>query len=93
MRVGRFVDQEQRGSPGEGAHLCGVLVVAARGRADAVGRQLAGMAGVEVHQVAPDGRLIVTVEDTAEQWAGQILAHLSAVEGVLSTALVYHHCE
>jgi nitrate reductase NapD len=93
MRVGRFVDQEQRGTSAEGSHLCGVLVVAAPGRADALGRRLAGMAGVEVHRVAPDGRLVVTVEDTADQWAGQILAHLSAVEGVLSTALVYHHCE
>jgi nitrate reductase NapD len=51
------------------------------------------MAGIEVHQIDAAGRLIVTIEDTAEEWAGQILTRLPTVEGVLSTALVYHHCE
>ncbi|MDR3439397.1 chaperone NapD [Telmatospirillum sp.] len=93
MRIGKFVGQENRRRRDEGTHLCGVLVTAHPDRVQAVGKTLEGMSGVEVHQVVADGRLIVTVEDTADEWAGQILTRLPTVEGVLSAALVYHHCE
>jgi nitrate reductase NapD len=93
MRIGKFVQEEHRRCRDEGTNLCGVLVFARRDLAVAVGRTLGAMPGVEVHQIDAAGRLIVTIEDTAEEWAGQILTRLPTVEGVLSTSLVYHHCE
>jgi nitrate reductase NapD len=93
MRIGKFVDQEHRRRRDEGRHLCGVLVVAHPDHRSQVALALAAIDGVEVHGVEADGRMVVTVEDTADEWAGQILTRLPTVEGVLSTALVYHHCE
>jgi len=93
MRIGKFVQEEHRRCRDEGTNLCGVLVYAEAERAIVVGEILSAMEGVEVHQIDAAGRLIVTIEDTAEEWAGQILTRLPTVEGVLSTSLVYHHCE
>lgn len=93
MRIGRFVQQEHRRFGDEGANLCGVLVLVRPDRAAAVGEALAGMAGIEVHRIEADGRLIITIEDTHDEWAGQILTRVPTVEGVLSACLVYHHCE
>lgn len=93
MRIGKFVREEHRRRRDEGTNLCGVLVFARAERAAAVGAALAAMPGVEVHRIDGQGRLIVTIEDTDAEWAGQILTRLPTVEGVLSTSLVYHHCE
>ncbi|WP_158240579.1 chaperone NapD [Telmatospirillum siberiense] len=93
MRIGKFVEEEHRRWRDEGANLCGVLVLADPDRAQGVGAALAAMPGIEVHRIEDDGRLIVTIEDTDEEWAGQILTRLPTVEGVLATSLVYHHCE
>jgi nitrate reductase NapD len=93
MRIGKFVQEENRRSRDEGTHLCGVLVFARAERVAIVGEVLAAMPGIEVHQIEADGRLIITIEDTVDEWAGQILTRVPTVEGVLSTSLVYHHCE
>jgi nitrate reductase NapD len=93
MRIGKFVQEENRRNRERGTNLCGVLVLARPERADAIGATLGAMDGVEVHRIEADGRLIITIEDTTEEWAGQILTRLPTVDGVLSTSLVYHHCE
>ncbi|HLN25260.1 MAG TPA: chaperone NapD [Patescibacteria group bacterium] len=92
MRIGKFVDQEDRRVT-EGTNICGVLVHARTGHVDAVRALLTTMDGVEVHQSDLDGRLVVTVEDTADEWAGQIITRFPTFDGVLSTSLIYHHCE
>jgi nitrate reductase NapD len=51
------------------------------------------MSGVAVHGGQAQGKLVVTLETATE---AEILERLSAIqlmEGVLSAALVYHHCE
>jgi nitrate reductase NapD len=93
MRIGRFVDQEDRRFDAEGTNICGVLVYARQDRLGPVAESLSAMAGVRIHQTEPDGRLVVTVEDTADEWAGQIITRFPTIAGVLSTCLVYHHCE
>ena len=93
MRIGKFVDQQNRLFGEEGTNICGVLMHARPDRLAEVKAGLAALAGVELHQESPDGRLILTVEDTEDEWAGQIITRLPTIGGVLSTSLIYHHCE
>lgn len=74
-------------------NICGVLVHVRRGDSDAVARALAGVPGLEIHGCSAGGRLIVTVEDTADSSAADTLAAIHRTDGVIAAALVYHHCE
>ena len=74
-------------------NIAGVLVHARPERAKAVAEALAGLDGVEVHQIAEDGRMVVTVEEACDRSAGDSLLAMHRMEGVLSAALVYHHFE
>lgn len=90
MRLGKFVGEQERAAEN---NICGVLVAAKPGMADKVEAALAAMPGVEVHHVTPDGRMIVTVEDSDAGWAGQAITRFHEIEGVMSVALAYHHSE
>ncbi len=74
-------------------NICGVVVRARPGEADAVAGRLAALPGLELHGDAPDGRMIVTIEDTEQSAASDTLTRLFSVEGVLGASLVYHHNE
>ncbi|MFW8637335.1 chaperone NapD [Cribrihabitans pelagius] len=74
-------------------NICGCLVHIAPGPAPAARRQIDAMEGVEVHAATPDGRLVVTVEDTGTARASDIIMALHQVPGVLSLTLNYHHFE
>lgn len=74
-------------------NICGVLVHAVPTEAAQVAAALARLPGVELHAQAEAGRLVVTVEDTAETSAVDGLAQIHALPGVVSAALVYHHFE
>lgn len=74
-------------------NICGVLVHALPDHGDAVATAIAGVEGAELQLTVPDGRMVVTVEDTAESSAGDAVLALHRIPGVLSAALVYHHFE
>ncbi len=74
-------------------NICGVLVHAMPSRIDEVRRALSNLEGVEVHQVAEGGRIVVTLEDTPACMAVDQLASIHRIEGVVAAALVYHHFE
>jgi nitrate reductase NapD len=74
-------------------NISGVLVLARPASATAVKRQLAAMPGVEVHAVSGQGRLVVTVEDDDARTLADTVAAMQDVPGVLSAAMIYHHCE
>ncbi len=93
MRIGSFVRQQDDALGVEGTNICGVLVRAWPERMGDIRHTLDSWDGVEVHLVETDGRMVVTVEDTADEWAGQIITRMAAVDGLLSTTLIYHHCE
>ena len=93
MRVGKFVAEADRNYRAEGTNICGILVHVRADKRDTACRALGAMPGVEINQATDDGRLVVVVEDTADEWAGQILTRIPTIEGVLSTSLIYHHCE
>jgi len=73
--------------------IAGVLVHAKSGLQDQVETTLQGMPGVEVHAKTDDDRLIVTIEDLADTAVADSLINLYKVEGVLSAAMIYQHCE
>lgn len=72
-------------------NICGVLVHAEPGRPGLVAKQLDLLDGVEVHQSSDDGRIVITVEDTEQAAALDMLRAVACLDGVIATALVYHH--
>lgn len=74
-------------------NICGVLVHARPGESSAIADALRQMPGVELHNHASDGRIVVTVEDTAASQASDQIAAIHALPGVIAAALVYHHFE
>lgn len=63
------------------------------GDAAGVGVQLATLEGVEVHAVAEDGRMIVTIESATEGATVDTFEAIRQIPGVLSASLVYHQYE
>jgi len=74
-------------------NICGVLVHARPDRISQVRQQLEQFAGVEVHNAADDGRLVVTVDHPDRHHMIDTINEFNNVEGVLSTAMVYQHTE
>ena len=54
---------------------------------------LARLAGVEVHTVAEDGRMIVTIEAESEQATVNMYEEIDRLPGVLAVSMVYHQVE
>ncbi|MGI9384010.1 MAG: chaperone NapD [Methyloligellaceae bacterium] len=70
------------------------LVVHARPEAGKTIRDaLLALPGVEIHTVAKDGRMVVTVEDVDGRDPGDVVLDIHKIRGVLSAALVFHHFE
>ncbi len=74
-----------------GMNTCGVLVHANPNRIARVAEALAGLPGVEVHETASGGRIVVTVEDTPSTLALDTLGSIHRLDGVIAAALVFHH--
>lgn len=74
-------------------NICGVLVHSRQDRLKEVCKTLDTLPGVEIHGEAQNGRLVVTIEDTSDTWAGDTLAKIYTIDGVLAASLVYHQCD
>lgn len=59
----------------------------------AVQAQLAALSGVEVHAVADDGRMVVTIESDGDDATVQTFETIRQLPGVLSASMVYHQYE
>lgn len=73
------------------AAIASAIVHALPGRKENLRAQLAQLPGVEIHAETPDGRFIVTVEDSAHANAGDTLLALHRIDDVLAAALVSHY--
>lgn len=72
--------------------VSGLVVHAQPARLSDVETSLNAINGVEVHTTAPEGKLVVTVEEQAGQKTMiDTITQINNVSGVLSTALVYTH--
>lgn len=56
-----------------------------------VADRLRGLPGVELHGGADLGKLVVTIEDTQDAQASDLLADMNHVPGVINTVLIYHY--
>ncbi len=60
---------------------------------DAIAAMIGELPRAEVPLGAHQGKLIVLLETNNEAEITERVAFISAIEGVLSVALIYHHCE
>jgi nitrate reductase NapD len=54
---------------------------------------LATLAGVEVHAVSPEGKMIVTIETEDDGSNAATYQLIGQLDGVMSAAMVYHQTE
>ena len=79
--------------PHNNTHIAGVLVQARPEHIPQVQTSLGDLAGLEVHAVNPDGRIVVTIVGNGRRAVADTLLSLNAMDGVLSACLVYEHSE
>jgi len=81
----------QQDSPG--IHISSVIVGTLPAQSADVQRALAGLLGVEVHAVAADGRMIVSIESVGDDVTLSHFETIRQLPGVLAASLVYHQYE
>ena len=54
---------------------------------------LATLAGVEVHAISPEGKMIVTIETEDDGSNAATYQPIGQLDGVMSAAMVYHQTE
>ncbi len=74
-------------------NISGVLVHAYPADAEAVRDNLLKLPGVEVHGISEKGSLVVTVEEDDSRLMADTVMKFQDLPGVLSAAMIYHHCE
>lgn len=74
-------------------NISSAIVHARPGRLPEVQNGLASLAGVQVHGVSPEGKLIVTIETDDEGGNVDLYERIGRLAGVMSTAMVYHQTE
>jgi len=80
--------------------ICGILIHAQPTKLEAVQTQLKALHGTEIHAVE-NGRIVLTVEGEIpsddnphpDNSAAEILKQIQQLQGVLSAAMIYQHCE
>ncbi len=76
-----------------GINISSLILGALPADAEQVRRQLQEIAGVEVHAVGDDGRMIVSIETPEERSTVDTFEAIRQLPGVLSASLVYHQYE
>jgi periplasmic nitrate reductase NapD len=74
-------------------HITSAIVQVRPEAIDSVCAQLKALAGIEVHAVAPSGKIVVTFETDDERQAMDRLDAIRAMAGTIDTAMVYHGIE
>lgn len=74
-------------------NISSAIVHAGPGQLPVVQAGLAGLEGVEVHAVSPEGKLIVTIESADDGSNVATYEEIGRLQGVMSTAMVYHQIE
>jgi nitrate reductase NapD len=76
-----------------GLNITSIILGVAPKDAAEVSTLLKAIDGVEVHAVAEDGRMIVTIESGDEDNTSNTFEMIRQLPGVISAALVYHQYE
>ncbi|MGB5735040.1 MAG: chaperone NapD [Thiohalocapsa sp.] len=72
-------------------NICSCVVHTKVAAGPGVAKRLDALPGVEVHAGAELDKLVVTVEDTPDQFAADTIGDLNQVPGVINATLVYHY--
>ena len=76
-----------------GINISSVILGVQPAEAERVRGELQALEGVEVHAVAEDGRMIVSIESASEGATVDTFEAIRQLPGVLSASLVYHQYE
>lgn len=76
-----------------GANISSLVVAALPARTGPVQAALIDLPGVEVHAVADDGRMVVTIDTATDDATVELFETIRQLPGVLSAAMVYHQHE
>jgi nitrate reductase NapD len=74
-------------------NISSAIIHARPGAVAVVQAGLAALAGVEVHAISPEGKLIVTIETEDEGGNAATYECIGQLDGVMSAAMVYHQTE
>ena len=74
-------------------NISSAIVYAAPQGLAAVRAHLASLPGVEIHAETPDGRFVITVEDSTSRRAADTIVHLHQLDGVHYAAMVYQYSD
>ena len=78
-------------------NIAGVLFVAQPSNTKSISKELGEFPGAEVHEIADNGSMVVTVEENdlnrGEKGKGLIntITDMSNLPGVISSSLIFHH--
>lgn len=76
-----------------GLNITSIILGVAPNDAAEVSALLKAINGVEVHAIAEDGRMIVTIESGDEDNTSNTFEMIRQLPGVISAALVFHQYE
>lgn len=79
--------------PASGLNITSIILGVAPENGTEVSALLAAIEGVEIHAIAEDGRMIVTIESGDEDNTSNTFEMIRQLPGVISAALVYHQYE
>jgi nitrate reductase NapD len=74
-------------------NISSVIVHARPGAAEAVLARLATVAGVEIHAVSDEGKIIVSIESDGDGSMVRAFETVSTLDDVMSASMVYHQYE
>lgn len=74
-------------------NISSIVVHARPGFATLVRQRLQQLEGVEIHGASPEGKFVVTIETSSDGGTVDTFERVSALDDVLSTALVFHQFE
>ncbi len=74
-------------------NISSAIIHAHAANSAAVTARLIALAGVEVHGVSPEGKIIVTIESDDDSTTIDTFTRIGQLEGVLATAMVYNQSE
>lgn len=74
-------------------NISGMVIHALPENAVALQKQMAALAGVEIHSVQQDGRMVITIEDSPKTAPAETLMRVQNLPGVLSAAMIYNYCD
>ena len=73
--------------------ICGVMAQVLPEKVDEVKARMLQIAGLEIHGIGDDGKMVITVESNNYKDTGERISALQKLKGVISASMIYQHTE